>query len=329
MERARSHEPIVAGSTPPAPDWNWFWETVAFCPDFQCWPPRDMSGWCHEPFVATPSHGSFWPAAIDNGYGPACRVDNIWNGLAYHKGWTWQSAMWEPISGSFAPNGWNEWTVAISYSLYTRTTSHEHVLFSLYSGGTRWWKLTNWGGAYDDLRWNTTNPDRTFVCRLPEMMVNHQTYTTVVTSKQGDTRMYHDGKYVGGEAWGDAVGGWNLLYLAGQYQLKENRCMNGNIGPFVLSRHCWSPAQVAQYSENPYGFMGPAWEPQNQIGGQLACDIRTRPAVESDQRTRATVEGDQQTEATVEGDVRSRATVEGDIRTRPTVEGDVRTRRGR
>jgi hypothetical protein len=144
------------------------------------------------------------------------------------------------------------------------------------------------------------------------------------------TRIYVNGRLVAASSAFSAfyLRRWNLLYIGMDYNAKENTCLGGSYGPYLLARRAWAPAQVAQWAADPWGFMTPEWKTQYEAPtpAALVCDARSRPAIKTDKQSRPAVAHDQQSRPRFKTDKQSRPRFKTDQQSRPALITDITNR---
>ena len=327
MERELQSSPLIHGFGLPDSSWEWLLPTLNFCVDFEASPPREVSGWCLQPFVG--AYSSLNCGLGVNAFGPGLYTQNTPVTAAADM-LTFTGDVYGVTTGTegvkVSAAKWNAWTVALGFQRRQYST-YSVDLLHLYSGAaSQDWRLRL--GPAGTIVWDRKDIDYVSTATgAADANANGPAQTVAVATMYGRfTNIFLNGKLAASATWGSALDRWNQLYIAGGYAQKKQYAFSGVIGPFLISQHAWSESEARQFHGNPWGFAGPSWV-REPIRSSIEFEARTLPAVEGDTRQRAAIDDPSIGGfAAIEGDSRSKPAVEGEERTQPAVEGDARTR---
>lgn len=315
----------IGGFYPTHHEWDWLWSSMLFTPDLTSYPPHDIGGWCWSPLKGAIASPGALVGLGSNAYGPAMTFYN--NTDPTGTGGLWHWSVLDDTFGMTPPLG--QWSVAFGVDKRGGHTGNiALVTLSVYLGWNHKITYHTVGGGSVNYKLQDLP---TVVGAFPPLGQQETPCTVVVTSRQAkDLVIYANGQEIGrAAAGGTGLYVLNRVQIGGNLANKQNACWGGAIGPFVLSRHTWSPAQVAQWSADPWGYLRPAVHPipyPIEAIDALEFDTRTGRAVDFDARARRAVDFDSRTRRAVNFDARSRRAVDFDVRTRRAVDFDVQTR---
>ena len=323
MERETLNTPLHTGYCVSGTEWGWFHSTLLFCADTRSYLPGDLGHWCWQPFQAV-AVTRFPGYMVPNAYGPAMAFGNENNAINNSHGWLWDAPA--PYGQTGTIPSITEWTLALGWDKRDATQTNALRIVHLYNMVTAQNYLLKFNPGTGNYEWITWLGTLTGTSNIPAPRVTTTGNTVVITSQfLREMVIYADGKEVARGGLGGQLEGLRFIYVGCDAFEKENVCLGGTIGPLILSRSAWSPAQAAQWAADPWGWCAPAWVPQKPLYSPLVGDVQTRSGVAGDAQSRAAVDGDAQTRAAAIADAQARAAVAGDAQSQAAVITDVQT----
>ncbi len=235
-------------------EWDWLWSTLAFCPDPLSYPPQDMSGWCHWPYDGV-AFGV--PEQRVNHHGPAMWLPNT-SGPEFSKGWLFQDNSVQNAIGSIPI--WWEWTLAFGWD-HTATQNGILRMVTINTGLFGWWFTASINAATKNILWRSLNGIGDMTGHIHADNLEGPNTVVISTKQSTCTTMYTNGAEAASTSSGQSIFKIQEIFLGCADLLKETDALGGTIGPFLLSRHAWSVEEVAQWSDDPWGFMRPDMHP--------------------------------------------------------------------
>jgi hypothetical protein len=284
-----------------------------------------MSGWCHWPFKAVAMNEG--GGQCNTPFGPSMSFPNANDGVAGANGWIWGIVDQGLTTGTQTAVA--DWTVAFAWN-NNNPSPLVQIMAHIYTNLFGWNFKAAINPQNQDYQWITSAGTLIAPSGIPAVNSCAGQTFVAVTMQNVSTVLYSNGVEIGSSAWGYGIRYLYNIYLGCDIAQKENTCMGGSIGPFIISRHPWSQAQVSQWSADPWGFIRPSAAPLLDAWRipweDLICDVQTRLAVIGDTRTRSAALADLGTQVAVAADIQARSSVTGDVQSRPRLMADARAR---